>query len=1011
MSIIRYICFVFILISSPTLAATQVTTALDDFDKASQFVSKQDGVSALKLFEQGFKKLEQGETISEEKRIAASMQQATAFFLVGKIPAVEKTTLPLLPAIKRIYGENSIEYITANQLLALSYQLSGQYKKSIDTYDIIIALQKDISSVSNENRAQIYSLKSQAHQQAGEFYEAINAERKQLAILLNGKPVKNNLVVLSYARLGYLAEQLGDYESSLAFYKQQYDLSLKLENNDGYQSQQLKLSIERLEKENKERLAGNDLNTLNSFSLNVYEVDGLGFPDDMLKILNERIDDYGIKHPVTLMAITQYADSLALGAQNEKAIQVYKRAIILNKILFESDNADLAGLYLRKSAAHNFMSNTDWSAHYPMAVENAKKAVDLYATIYGDSHLRSIIALNHYWQLHRFNSKKSSDNFDLVLRMWRAYTTLEKNMLPYMSKKQRIGLRQAFSQLQDNMLETAWTIDRSSPPYTNDLGEPVFGPYFPPSTPIDPKVNKTLDEMKAEMDTENKLMDTALKKNEAIREQHEKQVQQKLQLLYDEWVNYKGGVSAFENSLNRARLISSNKKTVMNIDKLLALRREQAELVTTNTSNSYNYLNKNKEAISNLQSVLEKSIPDLRINKKLSSRELAASLSSEQVFIDFARYINSEYIAFVIEPNGKIHMRRLIGPASSLEGSDDINISIRKVRGIIDDIIDGEVTIKRSNTLMTKELESLYESIILPMNSILSKYDTIVSSPDGLLSLLPMSLLKNNKSNQYLIEQFNIRSVPSAREWLRLKSSLNSKLVSSKSAIFANPDFNVGSKAIPTQCVSQHPNRSARDVLMKTFKDDCISALPATAAEANAINALMPASNNFQNAMANETTLLEQKSPNILHLATHGFFIPDASIVNPLDKSGIILSGANTSLALGKSEGIVTGKRIATMDLSGTNLVVLSACETGVGDIQAGEGVAGLNQAFIRAGAKGVVMSLWRVPDKATANLMSALYKAISKGAKPAAALRDAQLKAIKQNSHPLSWAAFVYNG
>jgi CHAT domain-containing protein len=99
------------------------------------------------------------------------------------------------------------------------------------------------------------------------------------------------------------------------------------------------------------------------------------------------------------------------------------------------------------------------------------------------------------------------------------------------------------------------------------------------------------------------------------------------------------------------------------------------------------------------------------------------------------------------------------------------------------------------------------------------------------------------------------------------------------------------------------------------------------------------------------------------------------------------------------------------MNLLGTKLVVLSACETGIGDVTYGEGVAGLNQAFMRAGAKGVVMSLWRVPDVATSELMASLYEAMAKGLSPGDALRAAQLQFIHQKSHPLAWAAFIYNG
>jgi CHAT domain-containing protein len=147
--------------------------------------------------------------------------------------------------------------------------------------------------------------------------------------------------------------------------------------------------------------------------------------------------------------------------------------------------------------------------------------------------------------------------------------------------------------------------------------------------------------------------------------------------------------------------------------------------------------------------------------------------------------------------------------------------------------------------------------------------------------------------------------------------------------------------------------------------------------------------------------LFQSKAPRILHLATHGFFLedqelpqdvfarglsfgaepaplPPVNIENPLLRSGIALAGANTSTGTeGQSEGIVTAEKILGLKLRGTDLVVLSACETGLGDVQAGEGVYGLRRAFTQAGTKSLVMSLWSVPDRETQELMVQFYKNI----------------------------------
>jgi CHAT domain-containing protein len=132
---------------------------------------------------------------------------------------------------------------------------------------------------------------------------------------------------------------------------------------------------------------------------------------------------------------------------------------------------------------------------------------------------------------------------------------------------------------------------------------------------------------------------------------------------------------------------------------------------------------------------------------------------------------------------------------------------------------------------------------------------------------------------------------------------------------------------------------------------------------------------------------------------------------NPMLRSGIVLAGVNSALKEGRDDGMVSGEKILGLRLRGTELVVLSACETGTGDVQSVEGVFRLRKTFILFGARSLVMSLWSVSDTETVELMTEFYTLLSKGTTKTEALRQAKLKVMKNNPNRFYWAAFVLTG
>jgi CHAT domain-containing protein len=197
---------------------------------------------------------------------------------------------------------------------------------------------------------------------------------------------------------------------------------------------------------------------------------------------------------------------------------------------------------------------------------------------------------------------------------------------------------------------------------------------------------------------------------------------------------------------------------------------------------------------------------------------------------------------------------------------------------------------------------------------------------------------------------------------------------------------------------------------------------------------LFPDAHVLTGPRATKAALKQLDAPSILHIATHGFFLqeverhaarsPDeaangtraaggtVAFQNPLLRSGLALSGANVDKGATDS-GILTALEASNLNLWGTQLVTLSACDTGVGEVRSGEGVYGLRRAFFLAGAETLVMSLWPVSDYITREMMTDYYVGLKKGLGRGDALRQSQLVMLRRTNrrHPFYWASFIQAG
>ncbi|MCZ8117484.1 MAG: CHAT domain-containing protein [Microcystis sp. LE18-22.4A] len=370
------------------------------------------------------------------------------------------------------------------------------------------------------------------------------------------------------------------------------------------------------------------------------------------------------------------------------------------------------------------------------------------------------------------------------------------------------------------------------------------------------------------------------------------------------------------------------------------------------------------------------------------------------------------YAVYILYPNGDIKAKDL-GEAKPIE---DKLIYFRNNLADVDKV----TGIPQTPIPQLKEsARQLDEILMQPIRQLLGNTKTILLSPDAGLNLITFEALVD-ENNQYLVENYHITYLTSGRDLLRLKDKFASQ---QSPLIVADPFYGkAGEKVALTRSI---------DLSEFTFPG-----LPGTEEEAKAIKNLLPQATVLTGSQATENAVKQVKKPNVLHIATHGFFKPESNlsernpgernpgernsplqgernvIENPLLRSGLVLAGVTIGQSAG-DDGVLTALETTNLNLVGTKLVVLSACDTGKGDIKIGQGVYGLRRALVIAGSESQLISLWKVSDDATKDLMVAYYERLQKGEGRSEALRQIQLGMLKgeKQKHPFYWASFIPSG
>jgi CHAT domain-containing protein/tetratricopeptide (TPR) repeat protein len=495
-----------------------------------------------------------------------------------------------------------------------------------------------------------------------------------------------------------------------------------------------------------------------------------------------------------------------------------------------------------------------------------------------------------------------------------------------------------------------------------------------------------------------------------------------------------------------------------------------------------------------LEAELARQIPEMNLERKLRAsdrRAVALNLPAGVVLIEFvwlpivdfqamealgeSGWNTPRYVAFVL-PGGAPDEVRMI----DLGEAEPIDRLIAEFRaGIISEAAAEEDrdVVKRLKEA-TRSIQGgagaeLRAALFDRLAPALGNRARLMIAPDGDLTRLPFEVLPTEDGRR-LIDGYQISYLSCGRDVLRLGEAHVGQ--PSAPLVVADPDFDLLSATIPSApprpddrvealrlgqgeetLTTEHPllarapagcrpAHQSRD-LDRDRSAYCFHRLPGTRAEGEQVANRLGVAPWLDVAALEGRLKAACRSPRILHVATHGFFLPDQQrdlnregrglgfdvggfsseengpvrlsgpmMENPMLRSGLALAGANTWLKAGTlpeeaEDGLLTAEDVTGLDLLATELVVLSACETGLGQAHVGEGVFGLRRAFVLAGAKTLVMSLWKVPDEPTCELMEDFYRRLLAGEGRAEALRQAQLALQAKYPDPFYWGAFICQG
>lgn len=508
-----------------------------------------------------------------------------------------------------------------------------------------------------------------------------------------------------------------------------------------------------------------------------------------------------------------------------------------------------------------------------------------------------------------------------------------------------------------------------------------------------------------ELFTKSLLLNTAAETRRRIAESCDPEMQAK----WNELTKFQNRITYLRASIRQAETDSSFVAALhlADTDPDPGLRREigKFEAVKIQVDSISKVLHAHERSI-----VLESTAKgDFRIGTDFTAEwtDVRDALTEGETLVEFFTYPGPDaerhYAALIVRPQAEYPYLVPIGPES-------------RITAVMKDRFD---------------FDGLWFEVWRPLEYYLGYARDIYIAPAGILNAVPFAALHN--LGEFIADRYTLHNILSGKDIIAGRHR-SEPLTPGDAVLFGGADFDFGEE-VSASARTAGMDQNELSGGLRSLRGQGFDYLPGSLKEIGAIAAIL-CKNGWNTAVFTDTAATEtrfrsnvgKRAPGILHISTHGFHIPEPASESglenrnlvtvsdePLMRSGLLLAGANRVWNGGEkpdptADGILTAWEIACLDLTGTKLVVLSACETGLGTIDNSEGVYGLQRAFRLAGAGAMIVSLWKVPDKETARMMTDFYRGIATGKNAKRAFDLAQREARRRNPYdPYKWAGFVY--